>query len=246
MIGRNRAFTLLELLVVIAIISILASILMPVMFKARKTSLKAVCQSNLKQISQAFESYKADYDGYYPNISDPFLWMGRRWRWPIAAYVCFSGTYNPSDPAGMNQVTGKNRNVLECPSDPTPGSQWDRTSYGYSAAFYNTPAQIDRMTTPQLYSAAAGSPPCVSVHESEVKWPANKAIVTDWLDSHGETNNGWWSWQGSRNYLFADGHVKFLASSAINAATSPYADISRTPFPDINLTTNGVAGKDVN
>lgn len=245
MSAGRQGFTLLELLTVVAILITLAAILMPVYAKARKTSLQAVCQSNLKQVSQAFEAYKADYDGYYPNVSDPFLWMGRHWRWPIASYVCFYGSYNSADPSGMNQITDSRHNVLECPSDPTPGSQWDRTSYGYSASFYHTPEQIDSMTTAQLYSLAANPPLCHSIHESEVKWPANKALVSDWLDSHGETNNGWWSWVGSRNYLFADGHVKFLHSGQIRPATSPVAGIARAAYPDINLTTNGVAGKDV-
>ena len=51
-----KKFTLIELLVVIAIIGILASFLLPVLSKARKTSKVAVSSSNLKQIQN--DSFK--------------------------------------------------------------------------------------------------------------------------------------------------------------------------------------------
>ncbi len=60
---KRKGFTLIELLVVIAIIAILAAILFPVFAKARENARKANCQSNLKQMGNAFLMYAQDYDG---------------------------------------------------------------------------------------------------------------------------------------------------------------------------------------
>lgn len=242
---KAKGFTLIELLVVICIIAILAAMLFPVIANARHSAYKATCQSNLRQIASAFSMYAADYDECYPNINDPYLWMGRHWRWPVSDYVWFTANYDPNNPDGLSQITGLEKTILGCPSDPSPVSRYDKTSYGLSACFYHTPEQIDSMVTTQLYSAAAPSPVCVTMRESDVTYPARKAMLADWLGSHEWDSSGWWSWTGGRVYLFADGHAKYYTAKAILPAVSSRPDVARTPFPDINLTTSGIHGFDV-
>ena len=83
----KRAFTLIELLIVIAIISILSAILFPVFGKARSSARRTGCLSNVKQIGTAIGMYTSDYDGAFPNTGDPYLWVGKRFRWPIMPYL---------------------------------------------------------------------------------------------------------------------------------------------------------------
>src|SRR5579864_6739269 len=63
---RRSGFTLLELLLVIAIIVLLASILLPVVSKARESARRTACMNNLRQISQAVLAYVSDNDGAFP------------------------------------------------------------------------------------------------------------------------------------------------------------------------------------
>jgi len=59
------------LLLVIAIISLLISILLPALSRARQISQRTVCGSNLRQVGTAFVNYSFDYDGWFPAKPHP-------------------------------------------------------------------------------------------------------------------------------------------------------------------------------
>jgi prepilin-type N-terminal cleavage/methylation domain-containing protein len=75
----RRGFTLIELLVVIAIIAILASLLLPVLARARDKGKSAKCQSNLRQLVLATMMYEEDHQvypiGWPPDsaLNDPYF-----------------------------------------------------------------------------------------------------------------------------------------------------------------------------
>src|SRR3954463_6671475 len=58
------AFTLIELLIVIAILAILASLLRPVLSRAKEEGRRAKCMSNLHQIGVGLKIYVDDYVRY--------------------------------------------------------------------------------------------------------------------------------------------------------------------------------------
>jgi prepilin-type N-terminal cleavage/methylation domain-containing protein len=64
----KNGFTLIELLVVIAIIGILASMLLPVLAKAKQKANDVKAMSNLKQVSLAMQQYVGDNDETYPKV----------------------------------------------------------------------------------------------------------------------------------------------------------------------------------
>src|SRR5215212_80858 len=64
--SRKRAFTLIELLVVIAIISILATLLLPAMAKAKQKGRSVSCKSKERQLALAIQMYRDDHDSFYP------------------------------------------------------------------------------------------------------------------------------------------------------------------------------------
>jgi len=60
---KRGGFTLIELLVVIAVIAILMAILMPALNRAREQGKRAVCLSNLKQLTKLLDEYQRQGSG---------------------------------------------------------------------------------------------------------------------------------------------------------------------------------------
>lgn len=130
----HRAFTLIELLVVIAIIAILAAILFPVFAQAREAARKASCLSNLKQLGTAARMYMDDNEGaLYHHHEQWVLDDGTQVEnLPADASGCSGGgggNSNAEKPwAIFFQPYLKNRQLLFCPSDPSPHSSFLSTT----------------------------------------------------------------------------------------------------------------------
>jgi len=80
----KRGFTLIELLVVIAIISILASLLLPALGRAKQKARRAACLSNLRQIGFVFSLYQDEHANRFPDRRDLKTSLGYKpWSsWP--------------------------------------------------------------------------------------------------------------------------------------------------------------------
>src|SRR5580700_4765675 len=86
--GRSRlaGFTLIELLVVIAIIAILASLLLPVLARAKRVAQRTYCINNVRQQGISLVLYADENADFYP------LWS----NW--VAYGGQTSTLKPGDP----------------------------------------------------------------------------------------------------------------------------------------------------
>ncbi len=230
-LARPGGFTLVELLIVVGIIGMLVGILVPSLSRARTVTQRVLCAGNLRFIHQAVEMYTGDYADRYPAAQDPvstspfyWLWMGRGWRGFVEPYL-------------DGPVTQDAPSVLLCKADAASADKYEATSYAYSLAFYHSPAQINLMTGPaDTYS---NPQPPVPQCLADVAEPSRKILIGEWTSNHEPVadEQGWWNWEGSRNFLFAGGQVRFVAASEINKA--------RDALPDPNLTVDGVRGRDV-
>lgn len=122
----RRAFTLIELLVVIAIISLLVSILLPSLNKAKDLARSTVCMTQIRSLGTGFVFYQQDFGGVLPPADDrdddgrngtrfggTVNWWGPTWN----EYLC--KTYLNDYPS---------RKMVVCPGRP---SNWTNTPAGY-------------------------------------------------------------------------------------------------------------------
>jgi len=67
---KRKAFTLIELLVVIAIISLLLSVLIPGLKKAKEAARNSICKSNLHQWGLVWKIFTDSHNGKFPQVTD--------------------------------------------------------------------------------------------------------------------------------------------------------------------------------
>jgi prepilin-type N-terminal cleavage/methylation domain-containing protein/prepilin-type processing-associated H-X9-DG protein len=193
--NRRGAFTLIELLVVIAIISILASMLLPTLSRAKEQGVSIFCVNNLRQIGLAMQMYGDDNNERLPvsyaKVSDPAAgaWTNSPTPWTFA----------------LSSYYGNNTNVLRCPAF---SSFYNHSGYNYfmgSVGFYVNPAG-DGPASVILRSIATPSYYILSGDCNYPSYPVNadlndndtNLLFTFTSPTH---NKG-------VNILFGDGHVK--------------------------------------
>jgi prepilin-type N-terminal cleavage/methylation domain-containing protein/prepilin-type processing-associated H-X9-DG protein len=177
----RNGFSLVELLVVIGIIALLIGILLPVLSKARESSRRTVCMSNLRTLGQAMFVYAHFSRDSLPNGNPPLDWSS--YDGANAIMVHFAKTYV------------KSPEVFRCPSesDPVPTDivTADHTlpnSARMSYDFYF------------LYWAPEKGPILTKMKgKAPLAWDVDGGEIKSPLKNH----------KGGGNVLVADGHVEW-------------------------------------
>jgi len=208
---RGRAgFTLIELLVVISIISMLMSILLPGLSRAREAGKRVHCFSNLRQLNIALYFYSMENEDKL--CSPSTLWNEVTW----------SNNWVADGPAWPSNDTGNTEEAVE------DGALWRYT--GETVGLYK--CKSDRSDFLRSYSMACGT----GWSMDTISRPSSRMIFVDasssWEWIHNcyspirydpmQMRKEWWPWDdpkhrqqitarhsGGCNMSFADFHCEW-------------------------------------
>jgi prepilin-type N-terminal cleavage/methylation domain-containing protein/prepilin-type processing-associated H-X9-DG protein len=208
---RKKAFTLIELLVVIAIIAMLLAILVPALQTAKQTAGAAVCQSNEKQILNAWIIYAEEnhsklcgsgtqYPAMYPeasmNADDSY------YDW-VASPVTADGTAPTSGKTVEDEIRGIERGSLypyykvakltHCPLDNRYRKSPTNPAYGGDGGYrtYSFILHANQHWDP-YYQTSGWAVKSEIFHKlSEFKNSGSKFVLVEENDNRGFNEGSW-------------------------------------------------------
>jgi type II secretory pathway pseudopilin PulG len=210
-----NGFTVVELLVMIALLSLLVSLLLPALNRARAVAKRAACMSNLRQLCIYSTLYADDHAGWtIPHVGDeayghwPALLVG------MGYHAQFAG--QGITPGDKSSVVG----VFNCPAERFDGPQkreagawWHGThlAINYELSFNNYGAWSGTQRWENLDQLPRPSQSIIFGDNSS--WLGQGCYLTDWGQGlrHGSDGvdvppgvgiEGYW------NAGFVDGHAK--------------------------------------
>jgi prepilin-type N-terminal cleavage/methylation domain-containing protein len=121
---RRDGFTLVELLVVIAIIGILASLLLPVIDKAKFRARGLQCMNNHRQLALAWRMYSDDNrdtllyaSGFWPYVPEPDVWVSGYLDWRNPAHPSNWDVEQDIKKSPLWPYCGNSTEIWKCPAD---------------------------------------------------------------------------------------------------------------------------------
>lgn len=228
---RRAAFTLVELLVVIGIISLLISILLPALNRAREQARQVTCASNERQVFMAMTTYASENKGLLPIPSG----KGQSSQTPLS--VCWlmanvgvadfsQGTFWPYLAPTQHACKG----VMVCPDDIDAvetvlnGGVTTLTARNFSYSF-------NYFIAPPPNTPGYPAVGFTGVKVSKIRHPADHILVCEELSpndaycilgSNPDDRPGT-RHTGGANYAFGDGHVERLTPEELGLSSTSLA-----------------------
>ncbi len=138
-VASPGAFTLIELLVVIAIIGILASLLLPVLARAKDKARDVACVNNLKELGVAVRMFADDNDGKLPE-AEPLPATPMDPAHPLPRICDLLAPHLGYNTNAMPNV----QTVFRCPMDNVGRFEQNGSSYEWNVWYSGRPVDNPR------------------------------------------------------------------------------------------------------
>jgi prepilin-type N-terminal cleavage/methylation domain-containing protein/prepilin-type processing-associated H-X9-DG protein len=262
---KKQGFTLIELLVVIAIIAILASLLLPVLARAKENADRVACGSNLRQWGLALDMYLDDCNQVFPDFSianstpgarsgydqDNILWTdlagfatggygNSAWFNALPPYVSQKPLWQyAADPS--NFVDG--RTIFSCSTArfiPTEVDPYTRVAFCYGINFKGTNGLVP---APSPFKSTEVAHPSAFVFFSDDRANSGETPfygsnpLNDLGAPRGSLNHLSSRHNAGANLIFLDGHAAYFKYSYM--AYVEGTKIGDPAVPDINWSYDG-------
>lgn len=247
-------FTIVELLVVIAVIAILASLILPVLAKAKARGQAISCLNNLRQLNIAWLLYAHDNnDRLVYNLGateiKQMLARGQHLNWANSVLNWELDADNTNTTlntqSGLGVYVAQSMRVFQCPADHVVSAVQKRAGWnqrsrsismnamvGDAGEFIRTGTNVNNPTYRQFLklgdvNATSDLFVFIEEHPDSINdgYFLNKASAPGWTDLPASYHNG------SANLSFADGHAEF--HSWILASTKPPSEPDAARLPSV-------------
>lgn len=211
---NKKIFTLIELLVVIAILSILMTLLMPSLSKAREKAKDIGCKGNMKQMGVLFMNYSADFDGLLPAVVATSDWNSNWLNTLGRLYLKSDFPVRANDVKNMTPET-----IFQCPGRMSAYNGSDvrgslisnldnsqQSGYGMS---WNTTKYQAWTTDPPWYKLSSMAADTFIIMDISSASPVSAQSSANLGDLPLDDIRGGWTRHGYRpNFLFVGGNVQ--------------------------------------
>ena len=207
---HKKGFTLIELLVVVSIISLLVSVLLPALGRAREMARATKCMVQLRAIGGAVHLYLAENEDRFflvgtgqPGVTWYNTDLGERY---------FAGEYLDMGQTGKTNSCKDEGNILDCPTNKEGYAR----DYGYFVD-YAFNIELGPSGTRGVLAGSIKTPSglvCFAEIASDNYWISSGAMGNDWKSYAAYPHN-----KSFGNFLFVDSHVERFQPNELTDAS---------------------------